>query len=177
MSYAVGSLKVNVSALKRLTELLLITARRYDVLFTKHVEMYLTKESERNKKALSLAFVEKTINEIVTMLNDESLKNDLAEYICISTERVITKCDEENITSLDAMRRLHFSYMFCVNCIPNSWRQVVGSLENIFYRDMTRVYDRYMVLKTIMTDTFKTVSDTILQTVFETEHSTVKEKQ
>lgn len=153
-------------AAKKLAKLVLNTANRYDLLFGKHVEMFLLKENRRNKKALSLAFVEKTINDIVSMLRDDSLKLALAEYVCDSTESVVSQCTDDGVLSEAAMQRLHFGYVYCINLIPTNWRKLVCSFESIFYRDMTRVYDRYIVVKTVMTDMFKKLTDTVLQAVF-----------
>lgn len=155
-----------VTAVEKLVSLLSNTARRYDVLFGKHADMYLRGENEGNKRALSRAFVERTIDDVVSILNDESLKDEIAAFVSGSTDRVVSKCGDDGTVSVEHVPRLHFSYVYCVNLVPAKWRNAMHSLESVFYRDTTRVYDRYMLVKTVMTDLFKKITDTVLTAVF-----------
>lgn len=156
----------------KLANITFITARRYDLLVNKHTEMYLKKENPNNKIALSSAFVGKTIDDVVAMLNDNELKELLAEYVCDCTERVVSKCSDDGLVSAEALPRLHSFYLYSIYLLPTGWTNVVRNLESICYRDMTRVYDRYLVVKTIMSDLFKNITDTVLNAMFGTQRQT-----
>lgn len=150
----------------KLAKLIFNTARRYDVLFGKHTEMYLRKESVNNKKALSSAFVVKTIGDIELALNDNELREFLVDYICNSTERVVSKCSDDRLVSMEVLPRLYSFYVYCICFIPAGWTNIVRNLESVCYRDTTRVYDRYLVIKTVMTNVFKRITDTVLNVMF-----------
>jgi hypothetical protein len=156
----------------KLANLIFNTARRYDLLFGKHTEMYLKNENVINKKALSSAFVAKTIDDIVTTLNDADLKELLATLICDTTDEVVSKCSNDGLISVQVLPRLYSFYVYCIYFIPAPWKEAVRSLESVFYRDMTRVYDRYLVAQTVMTNLFKQITDNVLNTMFGTRNRT-----
>lgn len=149
-----------------LTNLLHNTVRRYDLLVARHTDMCLQKGNFEMKKSLSRAFVGKTIDDMITVFNSESFRNILADYVCDSTEHVISKCRETEFISSEALRRVHFSYLYCLCLMPNAWINDLRCLENVCYRDTSSVYNRFVAVKTFLMNVFKVITDTVLGTLF-----------
>lgn len=142
------------------------TLSKYDVLVEKHAELYLRGENAKKKRNLSSAFVRKTLDDVISMLKNEDVINNITEYVCDTTERVVSKCGENGTVSPEALTKVHFSYLYGLYFIPANWANEFRGLESVCYRGLTRVYDRYVAVKTILTNVFRVITDTVLHTIF-----------
>jgi len=150
----------------RLADLMFNTVRRYDVLVREHTQMHLTDKSLSEKECLSSAFVTKTMSDLMAILNDETFKQTITNYVCDCTNAVVAKCSDNDLVTPKSLPRVNFLYLYYLYLAPTHWVNEIRRWESLFYRDMTNVYERYVFVKTALTETFNTFTEAILKALF-----------
>lgn len=144
------------------------TIRRYDLLVRKHAEMYLKKENDRDKLSLSSAFVKCTLDDAVSVLIDPRFRRSLAECVKQTTERVVSKCNDEKLIAPEALTRVHFPYLYCLYSFPARLINNLRESETIWYRDVASAYERYVALKVMFTNILENISTVLFSLLFPT---------
>ena|SRR5436190_7631831 len=142
------------------------TIRRYDLLVREHSFLHLQNNSDIEKDNLSSAFVDRTLSELVCLLNDTNVKNDISGFVRDCTENVVATCSDNGLISPSSLPRAHFYYLYCLYFAPARFINEIQKLESLFYRDMTRVYDRYVAVKTALTEMFNKITEAVLKVLF-----------